>query len=125
MDLIKVLHITAALFSISGFIIRGIWMMAESNKLQQKWVKIVPHVIDTVLLLSAITLAIKLSINPIEQAWLMNKIIALLVYIGLGMVALRFGRNLLQRKIAWILAIVVFIYILFVALTKQSILITF
>ncbi len=125
MDFIKILHISSALISISGFIIRGIWMMSESNKLQQKWVKIAPHIVDSLLLLSGITLAINLTVNPLEHAWLMSKIIALLVYIGLGMIALRFGKNLFQRKFAWVLAIVVFSYILLVAVTKHSMPVTF
>ena len=120
MDLIKTIHITCALLSISGFIIRGVWMMQQSILLQKKVVKILPHIIDTFLLLSALILAINLSVNPFEQFWLLSKIIALFAYIGLGMVALRFGKTLLQRKLAWVAAIGVFIYIVLVALTKQS-----
>jgi len=120
MDVIKTIHVTCALLSISGFIIRGIWMMQQSDYLQKKLVKILPHIIDTFLLLSAITLAINYSINPFEQFWLLSKIIALFAYIGLGMVALRFGKTLLQRKLAWIAAIAIFIYIVLVAVTKQS-----
>jgi uncharacterized membrane protein SirB2 len=121
MDVIKIIHVSFATLSISGFIIRGIWMMQQSNYLQKKWVKVLPHIIDTFLLLSAIILAIKLSVNPFEQFWLLSKIIALLVYIGLGMVALRYGRSLLQRKIAWVFSILVFSYIVLVAISKQSI----
>ncbi len=121
MDIIKIIHVSSAVLSISGFIIRGIWMMKQSDNLQKKWVKILPHIIDTFLLLSAIILAIKLSVNPFEQFWLLSKIIALLAYIGLGLVALRFGKTVLQRKLAWFGAILVFIYIVLVALTKQSI----
>ncbi len=120
MEIIKLIHITSAFLSISGFITRGIWMINESDYLQKKWVKVLPHIVDTLLLLSAITLAINLSVNPFEQFWLLSKIIALFVYIGLGMVALRFGKTLLQRKIAWFVAILVFIYIVFVAISKQS-----
>ncbi|MFV1983228.1 MAG: SirB2 family protein, partial [Thiohalomonadales bacterium] len=96
MGIIKTIHIAMAFLSISGFIIRGIWMMQQSDNLKEKWVKVLPHIIDTFLLLSALILAINLSINPLEQYWLMSKIIALFVYIGLGMVALRFGKTLLQ-----------------------------
>ena len=125
MEIIKLIHISCAALSITGFITRGIWMINESGYLQKKWVKILPHIIDTLLLLSAITLAINLSINPFEQFWLLSKIIALFVYIGLGMVALRFGKTLLQRKIALVSAILVFIYIVLVAISKQSLPVSF
>lgn len=125
MEIVKLIHITTALFSILGFIIRGIWMMNQSDLLQKKWVKVLPHIIDTILLLSALVMAISLTVNPLEQYWLLSKIIALIAYIGLGMVALRFGKTLLQRKIAWIFAILVFIYIVLVAITKQSLPVSF
>jgi len=121
MGIIKAIHLSMVFLSISGFIIRGIWMMQQNDYLRKKWVKVLPHIIDTLLLLSALILAINLLINPLEQYWLMSKIIALVLYIGLGMVALRFGKTLLQRKLAWITAIIVFIYIVLVAITKQSI----
>jgi len=120
MEIIKYIHITTALLSITGFIIRGIWMMKQSSQLQKKWVKIFPHVNDTVLILSAVILAFTLEINPFEQSWLLSKIIALLAYITIGLVALKLGQSLLQRKIAWLVAILIFVYILLVAITKQS-----
>ncbi len=120
MELVKYFHVSMALLSITGFIIRGIWMIQESAYLHQKWVKVLPHIIDSLLLISAIFMAISLAINPLEQSWLLSKIIALLLYIALGMVALRFGKSITQRKIAWILAIIVFLYIVLVAFTKQS-----
>ena len=87
--------------------------------LQQRWVRIAPQVIDTVLLLSAILLAVQLRFSPLEQPWLMTKIIALLVYIGVGLVALRLGRNRRIRLYAWVSGLVIFIYIVSVALTKS------
>ncbi|VAW97854.1 hypothetical protein MNBD_GAMMA22-370 [hydrothermal vent metagenome] len=120
MEYVKFFHVLMAFLSITGFITRGIWMMQQSAYLRQKWVKILPHIIDSLLLLSAIYMAVSLAINPLEQAWLMSKIIALLIYIALGMVALRFGQSMQQRKIAWLLAIIVFLYIVLVAFTKQN-----
>jgi len=125
MDIIKFIHIICALLSISGFIIRGIWMINQSDYLQKKLVKVLPHVVDTFLLISAVILAINYAVNPFEQFWLLSKIIALFGYIGLGMIALRFGKTLLQRKLALISAILLFIYIVLVAITKQSLPINF
>ena len=94
-------------------------MLQGSAKLGQRWVKVAPHIIDTLLLTSAIVLAVQMRISPMEHPWLMAKIIALLVYIGAGMVALRFGRSRNQRLAAWVFGLLTFLYIVSVALTKS------
>jgi len=87
--------------------------------LQQRWVKITPQLVDTVLLVSAIVLAIQLRFSPLELPWLMMKIIALLVYIGAGLVALRFGRSKTIRLYAWLFSLLTFLYIVSVAFSKS------
>jgi uncharacterized membrane protein SirB2 len=87
--------------------------------LQQRWVRIIPHVVDTALLISAITLAIQLSISPLSAPWLMAKIIALLLYIILGTIALKRGKTRNIRLGAWITAQLVFVYMVTVALTHN------
>lgn len=94
-------------------------MVRTSTRLQQRWVKIMPHVIDTVLLASAIMLAVLIQQNPLADSWLAAKVVGLLVYIGLGMIALRFGKTRTVRVGAWIMAQLVFFYIVLVALTKN------
>ena len=61
--------------------------------LQQRWVKIVPHVVDTLLLVSALTLVFWSDQYPFEQPWLTAKVLALIVYIALGTIALKRGKN--------------------------------
>ena len=94
-------------------------MLKDSNLLQQRWVRISPQVVDTVLLVSAIVLAVQLRVSPLEQAWLMAKIIALLLYIAAGLVALRFGRSRRIRLNAWLFGLVIYLYIVSVALSKS------
>ena len=120
MGLLKAIHIASVLISISGFMLRGIWMMLDSPRLQQRWVKIVPHVNDTILLATGITLAISIQQYPFVHGWLTAKVVALLAYIGLGMVALRFGKTKQQKIIAWVVALLVFAYMLGVARTHQA-----
>ena len=122
MGIIKTIHVATALISITGFTIRGIWMLRDSPLLLQKWVKVVPHINDTVLLLSAIILAVQINQAPLVQGWLTAKVLGLLVYIGLGMVALRFGKTKPVKALAFLSAIVVFVYIVLVALTKNPLL---
>ena len=119
MVIVKSIHMAAALLSISGFMGRGIWMMKESPRLQQKWVKIVPHINDTVLLLSAIVLAVQVQQYPFVDSWLTAKLLALCLYIGLGLVALRFGRTLRVRTAAFALGLVTFSYIVGVAVSRD------
>lgn len=116
---IKYVHISCVLLSYALFFLRGVWMLSASPLLQQRWVKVIPHIVDTALLLSAVTLAIQLSISPLSAHWLMAKIIALLLYILLGTLAIKRGKTLKIRLAAWLSAQMVFIYIVSVALTHN------
>lgn len=120
--LLKMVHVGSVILSFSLFFLRGIWLIQDSENLRQRWVKILPHINDTVLLASAILLAIAIQQNPLEHAWLTAKISGLLVFIGLGMVAMRFGKTRKTRIAAWAAALFVFAYIVLVALTKSPVL---
>ncbi len=117
--MIKTIHVATASISIVGFMLRGYWMMLGSPKLTQRWVKTVPHIVDTMLLATAIVLAVRLQQYPFVDAWLTAKVIGLLVYIGLGFVALHFGKTIRLRTMTWLAAIVVYIYIVAVAITRN------
>ena len=117
--LLKHLHVTCVVLSISGFLVRGVWMMRESPWLQKKWVRVAPHVIDTILLVSAILLTLQIRQYPFVQGWLTAKVLALLAYIVIGAIGLRYGRTKKIRVAAWLAAIAIFLYIVLVALTRQ------
>jgi uncharacterized membrane protein SirB2 len=118
---LKALHAGSALVSVTLFIIRGGWMIAKPERLRQRWVKVVPHVVDTVLLVSA--LAMVWGLGGLEalrtQSWLGAKLVALFAYIALGSVALKRGRTRRIRVAAFCAAIAVFGYIVSVAITKS------
>jgi len=94
-------------------------MIKESPLLRARWVKISPHIIDTVLLVTAIILASQWGWSALQIPWLQAKILALLVYIVLGTVALKRGRSQSVRVTSWLAAIVTFGYIVTVAITKN------
>jgi len=119
--LLRLLHIGTVYVTLALFLLRGVWMLLDSPRLQQRWVKIVPHVNDTLLLAAAIGLLIVGGIDPLEQPWLIAKIIGLLTYIGLGTLALKRGRTKAVRVKAFLAALGVFAYIVAVAVTKQVI----
>lgn len=116
---LKYVHVACIVLSYALFFVRGVWMMRESPLLAARWVRIVPHVIDTVLLASAIAMAVVIQQYPFVAPWLTAKVIGLVVYIGLGMVALKQGRTKRMRIVAWIAAQVVFLYIIAVAILKR------
>jgi uncharacterized membrane protein SirB2 len=118
--ILKYIHIATAFISIVGFAVRWIWMIQSSPILQKRWVRIVPHINDTVLLLSAIALVMMTSQYPGPATWINAKIVALLAYIILGTVALKRGMTKRIRVISGILAILTFFYIAMVALSKNA-----
>jgi uncharacterized membrane protein SirB2 len=122
MDVVKWVHVSCALLSGGGFFGRGVLMMQESALLQARLMKIVPHVVDSLLLVSAIALASQWGWAALQLPWLVTKIVALLLYIGLGMLALRRERTKIVRVSAWLAAMAVYIYIVAVAVTKNPML---
>jgi uncharacterized membrane protein SirB2 len=101
------------------FALRGVWMLRSPHLLQLRWVKTVPHVVDTALLGSAVYLSYVSTRVPFVFPWLTAKVLALMVYILLGSVALKRGKTLGIRTTAYVAALLVFGYIVAVALTKN------
>jgi len=117
--LLKYLHVSCVVLSGTGFVLRGVWMMQSSPMLARPWVRVLPHVVDTVLLASAIALAVISGQYPLTQGWLTAKVLGLLAYIVLGTIALRRGRTPAIRITAFSGALLVFFYIAAVAMTKS------
>ena len=119
---LKHLHMLCAAISIIGFIVRGALRIANSAILQKKWIRIAPHIVDTLLLLSAIGLTLTIHQYPITSSWLTAKLIGLVVYIGLGVVTLRIAKTQPVRIAAYLFAIITFFYISMVAFAKSPLL---
>lgn len=119
MRLTLTIHLATVCLSIIGFVVRGILRFRGSPLAERKWLKITPHVVDTVLLASALILVYQTQLYPTEQPWLVAKIVGLLAYIALGMIAFRFANTQRGRVAAWLSAIVVYLYIVAVAISKN------
>lgn len=113
---IKHIHMTAAGLSLLLFVIRAWWSVRESSALQNRWVKTLPHVIDTVLLVAGVVLAAMIGPN---QPWILAKIVLLLAYIGVGTVAIKRGKTPRQRGIAAVVALAIFLYIVGIAIAHN------
>jgi uncharacterized membrane protein SirB2 len=118
--ILKHLHMSCAALSGSLFLLRGIWMLRGSPMLQRRWVRIAPHLIDTLLLASALTMVVWSAQYPFVQDWLTAKVLALLAYIVLGSIALKRGKTMAVRATAFAAALAVFAYIVLAAITKHA-----
>ena len=116
---LKLVHVACAIASISGFALRGILMLLDSPLLATRFARIAPHVVDTVLLASALWLAALLGQYPFVQGWLTAKVLALIAYIVLGTAALKRARSKTVRTVAFALALTAAAYIVSVALTRD------
>ena len=112
---VKQLHVAAVALSWTLFFLRGVWMIADSPRLKARWVRVVPHVNDTILLVAGLYLATFVGLQP----WIVAKLVALVAYILIGMVAITRGRTKPVRIAAWVAAQCVFLYIVAVALRKN------
>ncbi len=119
---LKHLHVTCVVLSGFGFCLRGLWMLSGSPRLGHRLTRILPHLVDTLLLGSALTLAWLSGQYPFAAGWLTAKLGGLLVYIVLGSVALKRGRTPAIRASAFGLALLAYAYIVGVALTRNPLL---
>jgi uncharacterized membrane protein SirB2 len=114
--ILKHIHMTAVAASGLFFLLRGLWMMHESSLLNAKFTRVLPHIIDTVLLLSAAGLVLEMGSIPL---WVQVKVVALFVYIFLGVVAFRLAKGWGSRVTAFVAALLTFGFIISVAVTKN------
>ena len=113
--LLKHIHVSCAGISFALFFLRGIWSFRNSPIMRQRWVKVVPHFVDTALLASALMLAYTIDQYPFLDGWLTAKFFGLVLYILLGTIALKYGKTKTVRGSAWFAAQAVFFYIVLVA----------
>jgi uncharacterized membrane protein SirB2 len=116
---LRVIHVGSAILSIAGFATRGVLMLRQSPLLTSRFARFAPHIVDTVLLASALWLAWLTRQYPVAQPWLTAKLVALVAYIVLGTIALKRGPTLRARAVAFALALATALYIVAVALTRQ------
>ena len=116
------LHVTCVVLSGLGFALRGWWMLNDSPRLKMRLARVVPHVVDTLLLGSALLMAWQSSQYPFAQGWLTAKFFGLLAYILCGTMALKHARTRGRRVVFLVLALLAYAYIVGVALTRNPLL---
>ena len=116
----KHIHLLTVAISLGFFVLRGVWMLSGSALLQKKWVKILPHIVDTLLLVGAIGLMFQIGQYPMTDGWLTAKLLGLIAYIVLGTIALKRGKTQGPRILAFVAALAVIAYIVGVALRHNA-----
>lgn len=117
---IKSVHVWAVALSIALFSLRGALMLARSRWLESPLVRYTPHVVDTVLLASALLLTTIVRQYPFVHGWLTAKVLGLVAYVVLGSIALKRGRSLRTRTLALAGALASVAYIVSTALHHDA-----
>ena len=116
---VKYVHVISVVLSLTGFFLRGILMMRDSPLLAARWIRVVPHINDTVLLLAALSLAAMSGQYPFVVGWVTAKVLGVIAYIILGALALLDAGTRRMRIACWLASLAVFGWIVSVALTRQ------
>lgn len=116
---VRLLHIVCASISITLFVLRGALQLSGVDWRRWRWLRVAPHVNDTVLLGAAVTLSVMSRQYPIAQHWLSAKVIALLVYIVIGHMAFRAGAPRTQQALGFAAALATVAYIVAVAISRS------
>ena len=118
---LKTVHVSFAIVSIAGFVLRSVWMFTNSANLDRWIVRIAPHIVDTAFPISGVWLVVIFHMPLGDNTWLIAKIVALTFYIVFGTIALRRGRTIQRRAAAFVAALLAYAYIVGVALYKSPV----
>ncbi|WP_367144023.1 SirB2 family protein [Pantoea stewartii] len=123
--LLKNLHLLTVAITVSLFLLRFYWQRVGAAILQRRWVRILPHFNDTLLLLSGAALVMLTHFYPFspQGSWLTEKLLGVIIYIALGSVALsRRPRSDRTRWMAFVVALIALVTIIKLALSKMPLL---
>lgn len=113
---IKWVHIAAVLASGSLFLLRGLLLQVGQNRVAMATsVRYLSYSIDTVLLTAAMMLLTILPRAMFANGWLTAKVVLLVVYVVLGTFALKRARTPRVRLACYLLALLVFGFMLTIA----------
>lgn len=116
---VKHVHVASVVLSLIGFFLRGILAIRASPLMNARWIRVLPHINDTILLGAALSLAVMSEQYPFVAGWVTAKVLGLIAYIILGSLALRAGSTRNMRIACWLAALATFGWIISVALMRQ------
>lgn len=116
---VKCVHVASVILSLTGFFLRGVLMIRASPLTKARWIRVLPHINDTILLVAALTLAAMSEQYPFVAGWVTAKVLGVIAYIILGSLALRERSTRNMRIACWLAALAIFGWIASVAVTRQ------
>ncbi len=117
---LKTLHMTFALLSFTGFLLRSYLMFIDSKWLNHKVVLVIPHIIDGLFLTCGFWMALMVNFGLFNQPWLSMKVLLLMCYLFLVGLTLSRGNTKSIRVTSFFCAVVTFIYIVGIAINKTA-----
>lgn len=117
---VKLAHVIFAAGSIGLFALRGGFGVLAAKPLKRRLWKVLPHVVDTLLLAMGVWLAVLLRLNPLHVTWLGVKILCVIAYIVLGVLAFRLNKPYWLRRSVFVAAILMFVFIISIAVLHDS-----
>jgi uncharacterized membrane protein SirB2 len=114
---LKQAHVVLAILTFVSFSTRVYWMYRGSAKLHSRAVKVIPHLIDALLLLTGLAVAVMFYGEFYRQPWLLLKLLAVVIYIITGSIALKRGNTMKIRMAAVFGSWGVFVFIVILAWT--------
>lgn len=118
--MLKTIHVSCVAITFVFFVGRSALTLAGSPLIRTRFLRVAPHVNDTLLLCSAAWMVALSGRYPFAEAWLAAKLSALIAYICVGMIAMSYARSTRTRVTAFVLALLLFAYIVSVALTRNA-----
>ncbi len=115
--IVKHFHVILVITSITLFQYRY-WIYQVKKRNTPKAMKILPHCMDTLLLISGITMAVWIGLSPLQVDWLLYKLLALLVYIIFGMLAMK--KTAMAQWLSYVAATLAVVYMILVATQKSA-----
>lgn len=114
------LHITLATASVAFFALRGAAVLAGASWPKRRAVRRTSALIDTLLLAAGGTLWWLLQLNPGRDRWLLVKLVLIVVYIGLGTLAIDRLRGTAARVLAYAAALACIAAVAAIALAHDA-----
>ena len=113
--LIKYVHITSVAASFALFFVRGFWVMRSYPQPQEPWVRILPHLVDGLLVASAIGVFILSPQKGWPGDWLTVKLALIVLYVGMAQYLFHVARAIVIKALVWLLALLVFLFVTTIA----------
>lgn len=121
----KHIHVLMAVLSVLFLILRFAYGIRDTGHLNKRWLKVIPHIIDGLLVLSIIGMLVSVGVSVFPSAWLSEKFTMFILYIVFSVLMVLSLRGRLSAGLripAFVLALLSWLWLIKVAVTKMPML---